>query len=265
MLEIDLITKMIGGAATGYVTNNLALKMLFRKYGPFGGVILETRDEFIKNASALVERDIINHNTINNELHKEEFKKVFRDIVYDIFNNFLYKNIGSVKWEDIPDFNKSINNLDCFLGDYFQDYGREYIEIFSRHIYLKDILSNQQLKFTINQLINNFEEIILESNLVKHAMINFYQENKNTSLSYFVSGDVIKKIANNIIDNNQELHLILQNEYGDDIDHLINQLDIEELGEQLDSSINQKTIAELVGIQDQKNKFLKQVDGKIDE
>lgn len=64
------------GAVTGYLTNNLALKMIFKKYGPFGGVVIKTRDEFIKSISQLVERDIINHDTLKEEFSKAEFKKI---------------------------------------------------------------------------------------------------------------------------------------------------------------------------------------------
>ena len=81
-MELDkLILTLLSGGATGYITNNYAVKMLFKRYGPFGGMILATRGQFIKSVSELVERDIINRETIAGELEKYEFRKVFYNLV----------------------------------------------------------------------------------------------------------------------------------------------------------------------------------------
>jgi len=93
---INAAANVVAGGITGYVINDIAVKMLFKKLGPFGGVIIKTRDEFIENISALVEKDIINHHTIEKELTKDEFKVVFESIISDIFSKYLYENTEDI-------------------------------------------------------------------------------------------------------------------------------------------------------------------------
>ena len=76
-----LMLPLLSGAVTGYITNNYAVKMLFKKYGPFGGMILSTRQEFTTQISELVERDIINKQTLENELERYEFRKSFYNLI----------------------------------------------------------------------------------------------------------------------------------------------------------------------------------------
>ena len=145
MMElINLFSKMLGGAATGYITNSLALKMLFRKYGPWGGVILETKDEFIKNAGQLVERDIVNHNTLENELNNSEFRYIFHEIIYDIFNKYLIKNIGEKQWCEIPGFQSTVGNI----NDILQEKGCKYFNNYQE-------LMDQELEKLTNKIIND--------------------------------------------------------------------------------------------------------------
>ena len=77
------------GAVTGYLTNNLALKMIFKEYGPLGGVVIKTKDEFIDSISALVERDLIIHHTLEEEFSRPEFKENFDGSLSEFLNNYL--------------------------------------------------------------------------------------------------------------------------------------------------------------------------------
>ena len=62
-----LLSKITSGAVVGYATNDLAVKMLFKEYLGLGGIVLKTHSEFVDNIAQLVERDIINHHTIEQE------------------------------------------------------------------------------------------------------------------------------------------------------------------------------------------------------
>src|SRR5690554_6197784 len=88
-MYINILLEMAGGALTGYITNTIAVKMLFKKYGPFGGVILKTRAAFIDNISTLVEKKIINAHTLKNELHKKQTRLILRKIITEFFYKHL--------------------------------------------------------------------------------------------------------------------------------------------------------------------------------
>ena len=72
---LNTLIQAITGSVVGYTTNDMAIQMLFRKRFGLGGIFLKTKDEFIDNISRVVERDIINHHTIEEELGNDEFTK----------------------------------------------------------------------------------------------------------------------------------------------------------------------------------------------
>jgi len=99
---LAIISAASTGAVTGYLTNNLALKMIFKEYGPLGGVVIKTKDEFIDSISALVERDLINHHTLEEEFSRTEFKAYFTKTVSDFVNNHLGQRTAQKKLGEIP-------------------------------------------------------------------------------------------------------------------------------------------------------------------
>ena len=60
----EFLINFILGGFTGYITNNVAIKMLFKKYFGFGGVIEKEYEEFMENISKLIEKDLINDETL---------------------------------------------------------------------------------------------------------------------------------------------------------------------------------------------------------
>jgi uncharacterized membrane protein YheB (UPF0754 family) len=100
---LNFLLNGAGGAATGYITNTIAIKMLFKKYGPLGGVILKTRGEFIENTSQLIEDEIINHHTLEEQVSGDEFEKVIEQIISELLDEQFFKSIGQDKWLDIPE------------------------------------------------------------------------------------------------------------------------------------------------------------------
>jgi len=115
-LIYQLILNTLIGAGTGYITNNIAIKMLFKKYfGRFGGIIEDTHDEFVANISELIEKDLINHTTLKDEFNSEEFHLYIKKIVHNMFIYSLPKN--SVDLKDIKGVYKTTDNILQFLDD----------------------------------------------------------------------------------------------------------------------------------------------------
>ncbi len=82
----QLLINTLTGASTGYITNNIAIKMLFKKYfGRFGGMIEDTHAEFVQNIAALIEKDLINHSTLADEFQSPVFGAYVKKLVEDMF------------------------------------------------------------------------------------------------------------------------------------------------------------------------------------
>ncbi len=112
----QLIINTLTGAGTGYITNNIAIKMLFKKYfGRFGGIIEDTHDEFVENISKLIEKDLINHHTLSDEFNSPEFHKYIKNLIEDMFVYSLPKN--SIALNDIHGIYETTDNFVKFLDN----------------------------------------------------------------------------------------------------------------------------------------------------
>ena len=70
------------GAFAGYITNTYAVNMLFKEYTPLklGGVVKKNKEKFIDEISSLVEKDIINGNTLKDNIESDDFKEALKKV-----------------------------------------------------------------------------------------------------------------------------------------------------------------------------------------
>ena len=188
----QLIINTLTGAGTGYVTNNIAIKMLFKKYfGRFGGMIEDTREEFVENISQLIEKDLINHHTLEDEFQSQKFHHYVKELVKDMFTSSLPKN--SIDLKDIRGVYETTDNGVKFLNDnethiasvknklaskpFKNAVSRLQILHFSKHVV--DVLhenkthyANEALRplkeFRINELVSDESLLALTNNVEKN-------------------------------------------------------------------------------------------------
>jgi uncharacterized membrane protein YheB (UPF0754 family) len=109
---MDLGIALIGGAAVGWLTNAIAVSMLFKKFlGRWGGVIEAQYAAFIENMSLLVEADLVNHRTLAPECRSPAFIQALHDWIEDILRRELPANSGAMRLEAVPDIEKSLARL----------------------------------------------------------------------------------------------------------------------------------------------------------
>ena len=80
MIE-QLLLETFFGALTGYVTNDVAIKGLFKK----GGVVEKTRDEFIHEASALLEEQVLTQEVLRERLTLESVEAAMEELLRHFF------------------------------------------------------------------------------------------------------------------------------------------------------------------------------------
>ena len=84
-----IAAKSLIGGIVGYFTNDLAIQMLFKKRFGMGGVVIQTRMEFIENATDLVEEEVLTTEVLQAEIEKEAFKKALFPIIDDFIRIHL--------------------------------------------------------------------------------------------------------------------------------------------------------------------------------
>lgn len=250
-LTIFVIVMILTGAWTGYITNDVALKMLFREYGigklKFGGVIVKTRKSLEKNLSLLVEKEIINHNTLKSQFHKKELKDAVSNTVVSFFNDAIFKNIKNVKLGDFPGFDNTIDNVVDFLKKYLENnLTNTFVEL-SKSINLDDIVSSEQAYNLASSITKNILKTIENKHLLERIIIDLYQNYHNISLDEIVGDEITNKIINNLNELLNDIFDEMRFKNDRDIQVLISKLyrdlDFDTFVESLEKYIGEKNLS----------------------
>ncbi len=148
------------GSLTGYVTNDVAVRMLFRSFGPFGGVLESTREEFIFNMSQLVEDEIINYETISGELESEEVREEINNFISSVISSRLPEQFSGVTWNEVPEWQDTGDGLRNLLMD--EELFEDLLENIGENIYCSEVASREQLNYVISRLLESGVEALNE-------------------------------------------------------------------------------------------------------
>ena len=247
MLTGTLLNTFLGGI-TGYITNDIAIKMLFKKYFGFGGVIEETKDEFIENISQLIERDLINHHTLLPEIEKEPFKKAVFEVVKDMITIYLPRNSGDMKLKDISENTKE--NLINFIED-----TKKPIIFQTKNLYLNkplnSIISNEQFEY----ISANATDFIYEKNYQNSIFNTIFEILYNKKVDDILSYKVLNQIEENLKNIIKKTDF---KKFDSDIENYANEilemLDIDMLISNVENSINSLKLSEVINTKENLSK-----------
>ena len=157
-MNIEFLAISIGvGASIGYVTNYIAIKMLFRPYKPIKlgnitifpqGIIPKEKKALAKKVGEVV-RDYI--------LSEDEIKKIVTSKeVKEEIENFLDKKIDNLLNKDIQEFLTKEEIAEKF-AEVIENVVKEKFSMFASFIskdMLKDLLLKLEMPLKINQLVS---------------------------------------------------------------------------------------------------------------
>ncbi|WP_026886255.1 DUF445 family protein [Clostridium beijerinckii] len=197
-----LVFQGFSGGVAGYITNKYAVDMLFKEYTPLklGGVIKKKKEKFVEEISELVERDIINADTLKAEISNININAYIEQIAQTFFEEQLSNSLGNTKIAEIDGFSDSILKSEAFIRNNLNILLPELIDGLMSNVDLKDILSEKQISKIIN---SGYELLICElenTNAVDEFISNLYKENSNMTLADVFPKEVQKKLIDNIIE-----------------------------------------------------------------
>ena len=189
-MPYQIVINTLTGATTGYITNNIAIKMLFKKYfGKFGGIIEDTHDEFVENISKLIEKDLINHHTLENEFKSDKFHNYIKELVKDMFTYSLPKN--SIQLKDIEGIYDTKDNLVNFLND-----NTHYIQKSANQFALKPLNIAISDKQVLN-LSKNIVDVVCDNK--SKYIEEFVQPVKNFTIHNIINEEISQKLSQNAV------------------------------------------------------------------
>ena len=147
------------GAIAGYITNKYAVNMIFKEYTPLkiGGAVKKNKEKFIEEVSELVEKDIINSETLIGSIKSEDFAHVIDAACVDFMTNSLNDVFKDVKIKDIPAIGNSAEQCVTFIEQNLQEELPNLIDNLSNKIEIKHILQKEQL----DNISSNIVELIV--------------------------------------------------------------------------------------------------------
>ena len=211
-----LIFQGISGGVAGYITNKYAVNMLFKEYTPLklGGVIKKKKEKFIDEISDLVERDIINAETLKAEISNKNFNSYIEQIAGAFFEKGLTESLRKTKLKEIADFSNSFERSEVFLRENLNTALPEVLERFFANVKLEDILTEAQIFKIINSAYDLLVEELKNDETLDEFIPSFYEENSNITLSEIFSEEVRENFIKNITERVSEIveKDILENE-----------------------------------------------------
>ncbi len=254
MFFTTLISKIFSGAVVGYITNDLAIQMLFRKRFGLGGIILKTRAEFIENISALVEREIINDRTLLQELEasSESFEKALQQASNDFFERQILETISEkVKLGDIPQLETSFAEMHTDLMESLPPLVDNSIDFVLKNIDLQQFISEPTLRSLGDSGAKILIQSLREDDLLQQTFLQFHQEHTELRPIDILSEPILQQLAQNTSKISENLHDTLKNQFAKETEEtlqkiLIN-LDTERFFKKLAQQIAQKQIGDVLG------------------
>ena len=251
-----LTTNIFLGATAGYVTNNFAIKMLFKKYGPLGGVILKTKNEFIQNTSQLIEREIINHHTLEEKLESEELKIVIKEIVSEILAKKLPKSLEEREFKNIPEMEKTLSNIIKFSIN-----NENFSNIDEKYKISNSIFKKKQIENIVTNFYNKLLKALKDNdiNLLDEFSNLLYEEIYDEKLNDLIDQNLIAGFESNINNEIKNIDIFLKDNFDEEIEDFLNKiykkLDIDKIVKEIfndflskNDLINEESLADLLSI-----------------
>ncbi|MFA9422902.1 MAG: DUF445 family protein, partial [Sedimentibacter sp.] len=187
---LNYITQAILGGASGYITNDYAINMLFKEYTPLkiGGVIKKTRSEFIDNLSTMVENDIINKEKLHEILNDSSFKAKFQCLTADFFQEGLYEIVGINTFSDISGFDSSVNSTDKFVVGIINEHMSEITNLIIDNLKIDDIFNRTQSEKICDSIYITLQNALKDTPISEAVLMSIYNENKDFKIKNLFKG-----------------------------------------------------------------------------
>jgi|GEM_PF-3668740 len=181
----EIISKILAGGFVGYITNDIAIKMMFEEYFKtrignktysLGGLIIKRRLEFQASISDLVERKVIHHQALIDEISKPNFGEALEVLLADLLQRTLPESFEEAQtWGDIPAVEALIQQVRTSLETNLQPLQKQLIPAILSQLRPDALLTVEQTKPVADKLLTALVEMLkthfpteVIANILKH-------------------------------------------------------------------------------------------------
>ena len=246
-----LLLQTFSSGVAGYITNKYAVNMIFKEYTPLkiGGAVKKNKEKFIEEISDLVERDIINSETLRNKVLGEDFKIAVQNVGKDFFKESLYEAFENKKIEEIPGWNETLISGERLLTDALKEALPKLIDNIGEHVKLENLLSEKQISSIIDYAYKEIINTVGSNDELKNLLSDLYEEQGEVYLSQLISkesGEKVTRIISCEIMNSIDELLDSKKETKSLVDKSLVLIDIKTLLKDLQKSIGSKSMDDIL-------------------
>ncbi len=243
---MQMLTETLLGALTGYMTNDTAIRSLFKP----GGVIEKTRDDFAKEAGLLLEDQVLTRAVLAEQLQRPEVQEALSHAL----DHFLQEQLPSVMQQqnlkDLPDYDEIILFLQKLLVQFLQQEKEQLLILMKKHLPVDLILTEQQCQ----QITSQLETILIDSLQQEHVLTRFWNgwrmEQGQKTIAQLGLGGFCDTVLENAAAQSQTWPQQLQQQYGNLLLQLIQEtiqkIDLHPVLLELDSVMEQYTLQQYI-------------------
>ncbi|MBR5318658.1 MAG: DUF445 family protein [Peptococcaceae bacterium] len=152
---MQLLTETLFGALTGYMTNDTAIRSLFKP----GGVIEQTRDDFAKEAGLLLEDQVLTRAVLEKQLALPEVQQTLAEALDDFLQQQLPQALEHQKLDDLPDYAEITAFLKDLLVQFLHQEKEQILLLLKKYLPVERLLTEQQCQ----QISGQLETILLDT------------------------------------------------------------------------------------------------------
>lgn len=253
----DIIIDTLLFGASGYITNKYVMDMLLNEYPiskslKIGGKLKVSKKQFIKNVSNMMEKDILSSEKISEKFKNHDFSEEFTNFSKDFFNEFLCRDMKSLRLKDIPIFydaccglrDIAINLINTNIGDILNNVGS--------NIKLSELVTDEQTKHISKNLLQNLILTIKNTNIINDISHMSIEELNDIKLSDIISKDLLDVIKSNIEKEAHKFNNIIKDNFSERIDLSINEIlkqnKLDNILKQVQNELSQKPLKSYINV-----------------
>ncbi len=249
---ITIAVKSLIGGIVGYFTNDLAIKMLFKKKFGIGGVVVKTRVQFIENATDLVEEDVLTNESLTKEIEKETFKNILATILKDYTRDHLPSSIpAKLTFSDLDQFEKSYEQLIRIITEHIESPLVTIFEAIAKELKLGDLISDKQARFLVGNMVSILSDLLKTPDLITPFLKALLKELESKNLNDLIPEDAVEQLAETLgkltVFAGKELKLHFDGEIDQLFLLLVERFSVESLCHQVALSLSEKKWSDRIG------------------
>jgi uncharacterized membrane protein YheB (UPF0754 family) len=167
---VEILSKILAGGFVGYITNDIAIKMLFEEYFKtrigdktysLGGLIVKKRLEFQASISDLVESKVIHDKALADEINKPIFSEALETLLQSLLQHTLPESFDEKQtWGEIPAVENLVQQLRTSLATNLQPLQKQVLPAILAQLRPSGLLTAEQMKPVANKLLKALAEAL---------------------------------------------------------------------------------------------------------